>query len=151
MDFNNDCRQRILSDSYADLIIDFEPPARELFPERVQDYCVIPVEDYNMLYVNRSELIPFSENLYTYANTPNLYGLMQTEFDPTSLSVSGITQIQRPPLSLRGEGTIIAIIDTGIDYTLDIFRDATGNSRILAIWDQEDQTGEAPEGFLYGS
>lgn len=151
MDFNNDCRQRILSDSYADFIIDFEPPARELFPERVQDYCVIPVEDYNVIYVNRAEVLPFSESLYAYVNTPNLYGLMQTEFDPTSLTVSGITRIQRPPLSLRGEGTIIAIVDTGIDYTLDIFKDAAGNSRILAIWDQEDQTGVAPEGFLYGS
>lgn len=39
----------------------------------------------------------------------------------------------------------------GIDYTLDIFRDSNGNSRILAIWDQEDQSGIAPEGFLYGS
>lgn len=151
MDFNSGCRERILSDSYADFIIDFEPPARELFPERVQDYCVIPVGDYNMLYVNRTEVLPFSESLYSYVNTPNLYGLMQTEFDPTSLTVSGITQIQRQPLSLRGEGTIIAIIDTGIDYTLDIFKDASGNSRILAIWDQEDQTGMAPEGFLYGS
>lgn len=151
MDFDDRCRERILSDAYGDLIIDFNPPARELFPERIQDYCVVPVGDYNMLYVNRSEVPPFSESLYSYVNTPNLYGLMQTEFDPTSLAVSGITQTQRAPLSLQGEGTIIAIIDTGIDYTLDIFKDAEGNSRILAIWDQEDQTGEAPEGFHYGS
>ena len=151
MDFNDRCRDRILSEAYGDLIIDFTPPARELFPERIRDYCVIPVGDYNMLYVNRSEVPPFSESLYTYVNTPNIYGLMQTEFDPTSLAVSGVTQIQRPPLSLSGEGTIIAIIDTGIDYTLDIFKDSAGNSRILAIWDQEDQTGEAPEGFHYGS
>lgn len=151
MDFRIDCKKRILSDSYGDLIIDFEPPAREIFPERIQDYCIIPVGEYNMLYVNRSEVPPFSESLYSYVSTPNLYGLMQTEFDSISLTVSGITQIQRPPLSLRGEGTVIAIIDTGIDYTLDIFRDSNGNSRILAIWDQEDQSGIAPEGFLYGS
>lgn len=113
MDFRNDCKKRILSDSYGDLIIDFEPPAREIFPERIQDYCVVPVGEYNMLYVNRSEVPPFSESLYSYVSTPNLYGLMQTEFDSISLTVSGITQIQRPPLSLRGEGTVIAIIDTG--------------------------------------
>lgn len=151
MDFNDRCRERILSDAYGDLIIDFTPPARELFPERIQDYCVISVGDYNMLYVNRTEVPPFSESLYSYVNTPNLYGLMQTEFDPTSLTVSGITQIQRPPLSLRGNGTIIAIVDTGIDYTLDIFKDADGNSRILAIWDQEDQSGVSPADYPYGS
>ncbi len=151
MDFNNNCRDRILSDAYGDLIIDFEPPARELFPERIRDYCIVPVGDYRMIYVNRSELSPFSESLYSYVNTPNLYGLMQNEFDPTSLIESGITGLQRPPLSLRGEGTIIAFIDTGIDYTLDIFKDEAGNSRILSIWDQEEQSGVPPEGFLYGS
>lgn len=151
MDSVNECRERILSDSYGDLIIDFKPPARRIFPERVQDYCTIPVGDFNLLYVNRTEVSSFSENLYAYVNTPNLYGLMQTEFDATSLMVSGITQIQRPPLSLKGSGTVIAIIDTGVDYTLDIFKDDNGNSRILAIWDQEDQSGLPPDGFFYGS
>lgn len=151
MDYINECRERILSDSYGDLIIDFQPPARRIFPERVQDYCTIPVGIFNLLYVNRTEVSPFSENLYAYVNMPNLYGLMQTEFDATSLMVSGITQIQRPPLSLNGSGTVIAIIDTGVDYTLDIFKDDNGNSRILAIWDQEDQSGLPPDGFFYGS
>ena len=104
MDYFVDCKERILSDAYADLIIDFTPPAQVLFPNRVQDYCIVPVGEYNMLYVNRSEVTPFSEDLYSYVNTPNLYGLMQNEFDPTSLFVSGITQIQRPPLSLGGRG-----------------------------------------------
>ena len=39
----------------------------------------------------------------------------------------------------------------GIDYTLDVFRDQNGNSRIISIWDQEDQTGTPPEGYLFGS
>lgn len=151
MDYFVDCRERILSDLYADLIIDFTPPARDLFPRQIEDYCFVPVGDYNLIYVNRTEVPPFSRDLYAYVNTPNLYGLMQTEFDPVSLNVSGIAQIQRPPLSLSGRGVIIACIDTGIDYTLDIFKDINGDSRILAIWDQEDQTGNSPEGFLYGS
>ena len=151
MDYLNRCKERILSDLYADLIVDFTPPARVVFPNQVEDYCFVPVGDYNMIYVNRTEVPPFSMDLYSYVNTPNLYGLMQNEFDPVSLLVSGISQIQRPPLSLRGQGVIIAFIDTGIDYTLDIFRDANKESRILAIWDQENQTGTPPEGFLYGS
>lgn len=39
----------------------------------------------------------------------------------------------------------------GIDYTSPVFRRADGSARILAIWDQEEQTGTPPEGFLYGS
>ena len=39
----------------------------------------------------------------------------------------------------------------GIDYTHEAFRDSQGNSRILAIWDQTIQDGDAPEGFHYGT
>lgn len=146
-----DCKERILSDLYADLIIDFTPPVADVFSSQTEDYCVIPVGNYNLLYVNRFEVPDLSEDFYLYGNTPNIYGLMQNEFDPVSLFESGITQVQRPPLSLTGRGTLIAFIDTGIDYTMDIFRDAGGESRILSIWDQELQSGVPPEGFFYGS
>lgn len=146
-----DCRERILSELYADLIIDFNPPVPDVFPGQAEDYCVIPVGNFNLLYVNQLEVPALTDDLYLYGNTPNVYGLMQNEFDPVSLISSGITRVQRPPLSLTGRGTVIAFIDTGIDYTMDIFRDSSGDSRILAIWDQEIQTGTPPEGFFFGS
>lgn len=62
-------------------------------------------------------------------------------FDPADLIASGITQVQRPPLSLTGQGVILCFIDTGIDYQNPVFLDENGNSRILAIWDQTVQTG----------
>ena len=146
-----DCKDRILSNLYADLIIDFTPPDDYTFPNSGQDYCYLPVGDFYLAYTNRAEVSTFSMDLNYYVNTPNLYGLMENEFDPVSLISSGIMQIQRPPLSLTGQGVIIAFIDTGIDYTLDVFRDQNGNSRIISIWDQEDQTGTPPEGYLFGS
>ncbi len=76
---------------------------------------------------------------------------VRAPFDPTFLVESGIRQLQGPPLQLNGRGTIIAIIDTGIDYRNPAFLDEAGNSRILAIWDQTDQTGTAPEGYVFGS
>jgi subtilisin family serine protease len=37
---------------------------------------------------------------------------------------------------VRGKGTIVGIIDSGIDYTHADFRTAQGKSRILFLWDQ---------------
>lgn len=44
--------------------------------------------------------------------------------------------ILKPVIGLDGEGTLIGIIDTGIDYTNPVFIDSNGETRILSIWDQ---------------
>lgn len=44
----------------------------------------------------------------------------------------------------KGKGTIIALIDSGIDVLHQTFQDDKGKTRILAIWDQTDNTGRPP-------
>ena len=56
-----------------------------------------------------------------------------------------------PALQLDGKGIMIGLVDTGIDYTNEIFRNPDGTTRIVGIWDQTLQEGEPPRGFLYGS
>lgn len=69
--------------------------------------------------------------------------------------VSCITEvtIRRPNLS--GAGTIIAVLDSGIDYFSEEFRLENGKTRILAIWDQTatpdaERDWQPPEGYLSG-
>ena len=149
-----DCRERILSNDYYDVITDY--PVRML-AESNSDLCYSAIENlYSVVYFNRLDVLTADSYFFEYRSVPKLYGLMQSEpvaagFDPNSLIVSGITQIQREPLTLTGRGCIIAIIDTGVDYTNPIFRNEDGSSRILAIWDQTIQTGTPPAGFQYGS
>lgn len=149
------CRDSILSNEYFDVITDY---AVSRFTEERGVDCYISVEDYyNIVYLNRQALPNANEYFFDHRAMPKLYGLMQEpeaaggSFDPNSLIVSGITQVQREPLSLTGQGCVIIFIDTGIDYRLPVFRNPDGSSRILAIWDQTIQTGTAPEGFFYGS
>lgn len=149
-----DCRDRILSNDYFDAIVDFPLGVLE---NPAQDQCYISIENfYNLIYFNRSAVPNAQEYFFSYRSIPKLYGLMQESgaaggFDPNSLIASGITQVQREPLALTGRGVVICIIDTGIDYTNPVFRNEDGTSRILAIWDQTIQSGEPPEGFLYGT
>lgn len=71
---------------------------------------------------------------------------------------SCVTQVTQQEPYLTGEQVIIAVLDSGIDYFLPEFRDAAGQTRILAIWDQTQQPdmqqGKQPpsgyqEGVLY--
>ena len=52
---------------------------------------------------------------------------------------------------MSGEGVLVGIIDTGINYLDPIFRNLDGSTRIQRIWDQEEQSGTAPRGIGYGS
>lgn len=52
--------------------------------------------------------------------------------------------------ALFGQGILIAVIDSGVDYTQPEFRNSDGSSRILAIWDQS-VPGNPPEGYLLGT
>jgi subtilisin family serine protease len=50
-----------------------------------------------------------------------------------------------------GQGVIVAIYDTGLDFFHDDFRDANGQTRVLALWDQTAFAGTPPTGFGYGN
>ncbi|NLB79360.1 MAG: S8 family serine peptidase, partial [Clostridiaceae bacterium] len=63
---------------------------------------------------------------------------------------SCINPIQMQPYSLFGEGVLIAIIDSGIDYSHPDFRNEDGSTRIEALWDQTIP-GNPPEGFRIGT
>jgi len=57
--------------------------------------------------------------------------------------VSCIDEVQDTRFSLFGQGVLVGIIDSGIDYTLDDFRNEDGSTRILSLWDQSlDARGE---------
>ena len=45
---------------------------------------------------------------------------------------------------LTGEGCIVAVIDSGIDYAHPDFRNADGTTRILSLWDQTIPSGTVP-------
>ncbi len=153
-----DCKERILSNDYADGVVDF--PIEDILEEG-DDACYIKLSDrFYTAYANRSLVPDFAQSPFQYPYIPKLYGLMEIQegtgdvgryFDPSALVSSGIRQLQGAPLDLRGQGVIIAIIDTGIDYQNAAFLDENGESRILAIWDQTIQEGTPPQGFYFGT
>jgi hypothetical protein len=73
----------------------------------------------------------------------------------SSVPATGSDQLLTSPRGrLDGAGVIVGLVDQdGLDFTLDDFRDANGNTRIAFLWDQglSPQGGERrPVGFNDG-
>ena len=142
------CRNRIISENYRDFIVNqlrgniFDSISSEELCEQSMEYL------YKTIYVDGTMADPINFEKYTYNSVPKCFTLIDTE----ALSQSGILQIQNyPTLGLKGNGVLVGFIDTGIDYTNDIFKNVTGRTRILSIWDQSDQSGTHPQGIEFGS
>ena len=146
-----DCKKRILSNDYLDMLVDFNLSAEEIFGGNRDnlDYCEHRItNDLRILYVAASSMPPFVLGGYRYQYLPKCYGLLQ---DISALEESGILPILGPPLELTGRNVLIGIVDTGIRYWLPAFRRSDGSSRILSIWDQTNQEGNPPTGFAFGT
>ena len=102
---------------------------------------------YGVVYAPLTEIDALNISTYSYSFIPKCY----THMDLGSLSASGITRLQEHPyLQLKGQGTAIAIVDSGIDYRNPLFQNEMG-SRILCIWDQtlEGDGTEVPYGRVF--
>ena len=91
------------------------------------------------------DLVNYTEVEYVEAPKRLIYNL------DTSMRASCITSVQNElPYRLRGEGVLLGIIDSGINYFHPDFRNPDGTTRITSIWDQTI-IGRQPEGFLQGT
>ena len=77
-----------------------------------------------------------------YFTIPKLYGLIDGEADIRAIEEIGAFRVLRQDTMQADESNIIiGYVDTGIDTLNDGFRVRLGNTRIPAIWDQTDKTG----------
>ena len=108
-------------------------------------------EIFGVLYVPLESMGELEVTGTSYNSIPKCYTYMDME----AAGASGITRLHdHPYLKLRGKGTAVAVIDSGIDYQNAVFRNA-GGSRIAYLWDQSLEDGtdiagtEVPYGRLF--
>ena len=65
-------------------------------------------------------------------------------------AVSCVSALQTAQYDLFGQGIIVAVLDSGVDYAHPDFRNEDGTTRILALWDQT-ALGTPPEGYRIGA
>lgn len=132
------CNADVASEDYADFIYQHTNLTLERLYELYQTQCIDFISrELIVLYRPLQDVLPLSLEKYSYDTIPKLYSLLDT----SSMEASGIIATHsQPNLGSLGEGVIVGIIDTGIDYTNPIFRNPDGATRILGIWDQTINT-----------
>ena len=140
--------EKILSEDYADLILPVTLSGSYFLNAYEQMGGELLGNNYGMIHIPLS-MLPRDLLAYVgYYNIPKLYTLL----DESSLEVSGILRVRSQPLlGYTGKDIILGFLDTGINYTLPVFRRSDGRTRIVGIWDQTDQSGTPPEKLSYGS
>ena len=91
-------------------------------------------ERYVVVSGNAGTMPDYSYVNYEYSQIPKCYGLLAADH----LEEIGVAQIRKTEnLALRGQGVLVGIVDTGIDYQNPLFLKADGTSKIAALYDQE--------------
>ena len=142
------CREVILSEDYADFIVAYGGNVD--VTAAVYDPVCYEIVNSGFLVMHKpvDPNAPDALDDYPYTILPDVMGLLDT----TSMEQSGILPIHyRPGPGFLGQGVMVGIIDTGIDYTHPAFRYSDGSSRILSVWDQTIQSEQVPEAFPYGT
>ncbi len=94
-----------------------------LFPS--DDYITYLNNRHSLLHIPTEDIDICDLSDFPAHTFPSLYTLNST----VSLERSGIGEIQRiPALALFGQGVIVVVIDTGIDYQHPAFRNSDGST-----------------------
>lgn len=125
-------KYKIISNDYINLVIRYNNNTNLLKP--YENFTIqIMNEAYAVVYVPVNVSATLSLMDVGYYAIPNYYALT----DEQSLEASGVQKLRKNrSTNLTGNGVIIGIVDTGIDYTNPVFFKEDGTTKIISIWDQ---------------
>ena len=124
------CFDEIYGNEYYDFIV----RNNEYLPTLGEGVCTVDGgNDYTILFAYSGMFPPISISNYSYNSIPKCY--VPSSFEAPD--ASRILQVrQTPTLGLTGRGVLMGFLDSGIDTTLDAFLNQAGNSRVVAVWNQ---------------
>ena len=112
------CIDYIYSEEYVDFIYDYNYDANEIYDKFNPDCVNILSPRYAQVYKKIEDFESMSVNKYGYDSFVKLYTTLNMEVN----EVIGADRLQRlEGFDYSGRDVRIRFVDTGINYTLDIF------------------------------
>ncbi len=143
---NDRDRHMIISEDYADFVVEYDNKLS--FFERYQNstYNLIN-EKYAVLHIPVTNFNNNAIQEFGYPYIPKCFGL--TAF--VNGNAEGISAHNVYSGENTGNGVLIGIVDSGIDYRNPLFIMEDRTTKIELLWDQTIDSNRYPEGFYYGS
>lgn len=149
---SENCHDIIVSEEYIDILRKIHASSIEEEAENLNAICHEAVgNDYGIFYLHPpkgKECIDYYSEV-SYVDIPLLFGIDKRQ-PSSNLSTGIVAAMEQKSTDLTGQGVLIGIVDTGINYDHECFIYEDGTSKIVSIWDQNIK-GTPPEGFAYGA
>lgn len=142
-----DLNQILFENDRVEVIVKYSGDISQITKD-LQAEVEILLHGYAIITIDRDQI----PKLYAYQQIENIE-MPKNLYISTAFNLisSCIRDAQDSKLyNLNGDGVIVAVIDSGIDYLHPDFRNEDGSSRILYLWDQTEN-GTHPAGFTAGA
>ncbi len=116
-----------------ELIVKYSGNIMRLAEENPQIKVIELMNEYAILYVpeNAMEQVAMAAEVEYVEKPKRMYFAVRE-----GKQASCITPVQTARYNLTGKGVIVAVLDSGIDYSHPDFRNEDGSTRILALYDE---------------
>ncbi|MGG2466659.1 bile acid germinant receptor pseudoprotease CspC [Paraclostridium bifermentans] len=132
---------------------------KKSFEENNIDKYVILNDELAAIYVPldfQAEILDTIRNIEWWQKSQPMTSLIEVNNNLSNgesvLSAVGGDYVESNPyLNVSGENILVAVIDSGVDYLHKDLIDDNNSSKILYLWDQENNSKKPPEGMIFGS
>lgn len=139
------------SDEVVGILVEFSNEEKFMELNNMKNTQATPISDnFGLVYTpvsNIKNLGPYILERVDDVNPPIFTLINETPAEASN----GLNYHTNPYLTLNGNGVLIGILDTGIDYLNTEFQKEDDSTRILRIWDQTlDNNGQVINGLKIG-
>ena len=140
---------KFLNENYITVVVEYAGNLINGLKNKNADGFILD-ENYALVISPKDEINKIIEDTQeiVYVDSGGVYTLNSISAIETSGATSFNSNIYLP---LDGNGVLVGIIDTGIDYLNSQFINEDDTTRIFKIWDQTIQTGKIPKDMVLGS
>ncbi|WP_017415016.1 S8 family peptidase [Clostridium tunisiense] len=143
-------KEYYLSEDYESYFIEYIGNIQEAIGKLDYAAVFLPGKFFAVVFVKKGMLNKLLQEVKEIVNVQSSFPYTLSELRVVN-DTYDLKAIDKGTVALEGEGVVVGIISTGIDYLNPRFITNQGETRIEAIWDQSFQQGVPPVGFVQGT